>query len=554
MAKYEIPQIGTRPPIGKNEVLLVANGDLRQSANKACWPAQESLEKKLGAAFAAEGFKLRRAHSYNPDLGHGFIYSQRMGMDVFSELDLDAPLVVAESVWQYSHHLLPGLQHHRGPILTVANWSGQWPGLVGLLNLNGCLFKSGVQFSSLWSQDFDDDFFLRGIRQWLLEHRVSQDSRHLHPVDLARLPNQEVALGLDLARLLKSRKAIIGVFDEGCMGMYNAIVEDHLLNPTGVYKERLSQSALVAAMRRVSQDEAQEIRNWLNLRGMEFRTGPHDDTDLTDAQILEQCKMYIAAVRIADEFSCDAIGIQYQQGLKDLTPASDLVEGLLNNVERPPVFGEAGARKGRELYPGQPLPHFNEVDECAGLDSLVTNWVWNSLQIDPATTLHDVRWGEHYAGSEFDDFVWLFQISGACPASHLIGGYRGAISERQPPMYFHLGGGTLKGVCKPGIIVWSRVFVEGGCLHADLGLADVIQLPAAETERRWQSVTRQWPIMHVRFRDISRDQFMARHRANHLNVAYAPDSETSEKAIAAKAAMMAEMGIQVHFCGTTPWT
>ncbi len=73
--------------------------------------------------------------------------------------------------------------------------------------------------------------------------------------------------------------------------------------------------------------------------------------------------MYIAAMRIADEFGCDAIGIQYQQGLKDLAPASDLVEGLLNNVERPPVFDA----NGRELYAGRPLPHFNEVDECAGL-------------------------------------------------------------------------------------------------------------------------------------------------------------------------------------------
>ncbi len=47
--------------------------------------------------------------------------------------------------------------------------------------------------------------------------------------------------------------------------------------------------------------------------------------------------MYIAAVRIADDFGCDAIGIQYQQGLKDLLPASDLVEGTLNNADRPPV-------------------------------------------------------------------------------------------------------------------------------------------------------------------------------------------------------------------------
>ena len=57
-------------------------------------------------------------------------------------------------------------------------------------------------------------------------------------------------MGASLARNLKAHKAILGVFDEGCMGMYNAIIEDYLLNPTGVYKERLSQSALVAAMAR----------------------------------------------------------------------------------------------------------------------------------------------------------------------------------------------------------------------------------------------------------------------------------------------------------------
>ena len=72
----------------------------------------------------------------------------------------DAPLVVVEAVWQYSHHLLHGLYTHRGPILTVANWSGQWPGLVGMLNLNASLTKAGVAYSTLWSEDFTDEFFL----------------------------------------------------------------------------------------------------------------------------------------------------------------------------------------------------------------------------------------------------------------------------------------------------------------------------------------------------------------------------------------------------------
>jgi L-fucose isomerase-like protein len=550
MSSYIFPEIEEPSAVGSGEAVLVANGDLRQAANRVCWSAQADMEAQLTAAFAAEGITLRRAHPYDPELQHGFIYNQRMGMDVFSTIHPDARLVVAESVWQYSNHLLPGLEHHRGPILTVANWSGQWPGLVGMLNLNGCLWKAGVKFSTLWSENFDDDFFLQGLRQWLNEGYIPHNRAHVQDLDASLLPRVEAELGIALAHELSSRKAIMGVFDEGCMGMYNAIVEDNLLNPTGVYKERLSQAALVAAMREVTDDEAQQVRQWLDVSGVRFCTGPGEEIDLTDRQVLEQCKMYIAAMRIADEFRCDAIGIQYQQGLKDMAPASDLVEGLLNNTERPPVF----ECSGRELYPGQPLPHFNEVDECAGLDAIITNRVWKAMHLDPATTLHDVRWGEHYSADGVNDFVWLFQISGASPASHFIGGYRGAISERQPPMYFRLGGGTLKGICKPGPIVWSRVFVEGSGLHADIGLADVVTLPASETERRWKSVTPQWPIMHVRLRGITRDQFMARHHANHVNVTYAPDSQTAESALAAKAAMMAEMGIQVHLCGTTPWS
>src|SRR5437763_4296813 len=150
-------------------------------------------------------------------------------------------------------------------------------------------------------------------------------------------------------------------------------------------------------MRTVPEDEAKAVRAWLDSKGLQFKTGPNPETDLTDDQILDQCRMYIAALRIADDFGCDTIGIQYQQGLKDLAPASDLAEGLLNNVERPPVRARDN---GRVLYDGRALPHFNEVDECSGLDALVTNRVWMALGFDPETTLHDLRYGEAW-GADF---------------------------------------------------------------------------------------------------------------------------------------------------------
>src|SRR5207249_1210848 len=317
-------------------------------------------------------------------------------------------------------------------------------------------------------------YFKSGLRQWLSSGHLSHDQRHVQDLDLVKLPAADEEFGRRVAGQFKQRKAIMGVFDEGCMGMFNAIIPDELLHPTGLFKERLSQSTLFAAMQQVKEGEARQVLDWLLKKGMKFQWGQCEETELTEAQTLQQCKMYVAAVRLADGFGCSAIGIQYQQGLKDLSPASDLVEGLLNNVDRPPV---KDSKSGRVLFGGQALPHFNEVDECAGLDGLVTNRLWRELGFAPENTLHDLRWGQHYRGEGINDYVWVFLISGAAPPAHFIGAYRGATSERQPPMYFRLGGGTIKGISKPGHLVWSRVFIMDGRLHGDLGVAQVVKLP-----------------------------------------------------------------------------
>ncbi|MFO1477310.1 MAG: L-fucose/L-arabinose isomerase family protein [Verrucomicrobiota bacterium] len=536
----------TSTPLKSRQVYLMASGDLRLSANQKCWPAQAQMESILVKALKAEGWTAVRAHAVDKVKKHGFIDSQRMGMEVFRSMDPEAPLIVAESVWQYSHHVLAGLSTHRGPILTVANWSGTWPGLVGMLNLNGSMTKAGIRYSTLWSEKFTDAKFKDGLRQWLRTGAVSHDQSQVRDFNLVRVPAEDEALGRDAGRRFRSRKAILGVFDEGCMGMFNAIIPDELLHPTGVFKERLSQSSLVAAMRQVSDAEARAVLDWYLKKGVKFDWGRDEATELTREQTLDQCRMYVAAVRIAADFGCDAIGIQYQQGLKDMAPASDLVEGTLNNVDRPPVKDPV---TGRELYRGEALPHFNEVDECAGLDGLVTYRLWRELGFDPENTLHDLRWADWDKSGTTKEYVWVFEISGAVPPAHLTGGWKGVTSERQPPMYFRLGGGTIKGVSKPGAVVWSRIFVMDGKLHCDLGVAKSIALPRKETERRWRDTTPQWPIMHAVLEGVTRDQMMARHKSNHIQVVYAPNERQAHRACRIKAAMLAELGIEVHFCG-----
>ena len=535
------------------DIILIANGDLRTSANQKCEEAQQAMEALLIKAVEKEGRKIRRGHGFDAKKGHSFIDSQKYGMEVFRNIPKDAPIIVAEAVWQYSHHLLQGLLTHQGPILTVANWSGTWPGLVGMLNLNGSLTKAGVKYSTLWSDDFSDEVFLKGLRSWLTTGSVSHATPHVKAYEQAGVPADAEKLGTEFAKKFRDHKEIMGVFDEGCMGMYNAIIPDELIHKTGVFKERLSQSALYAKMLTVKDEEARKVYQWLLDRGMTFKFGPSEEEDLTENQVLQQCKMYIAAVRIAAEFGCATIGIQYQQGLKDLAPASDLVEGLLNNVERPPVYDE---ETGAELFAGEALPHFNEVDECSGLDGLITYKLWRQLGFAPENTLHDLRWGRHYTGpggknlsETLDAYVWVFLISGAAPPAHFIGGFKGTSSERQPSMYFRLGGGTVKGVSKPGWIVWSRIFVDGGELCYDTGLGEIVELPQAETEDRWKLSTPQWPIMHTILPGISRDEMMARHKANHIQVVYAPDKEGAKKGLYAKAAAMRELGMKVAICG-----
>ncbi len=524
-------------------IFLAASGDARLSANQLCWPTQAAMEAELTAALSTLGATVFRLHPFDKDSGHGFLDSQKRCLEVFRGIDKDTPLVVAESVWQYSHHILAGLLGHRGPILTIANWSGQWPGLVGLLNLNGCLIKAGVPFSTLWAESFSDEVVRSKLREWLETGKIIHDLSHCHPYITGEASSEK--LGRELASTLRERRAILGIFDEGCMGMYNAIIPEELLFPMGIFKERLSQSALLHGMGLVTGAEAEAVFEWLKGRGFHFHFGSVAATDLTREQVIAQCRMYVAACRIGDAFGCDAIGIQYQLGLVHSCPASDLVEGLLNNCDRPPVTRADGSN----IREGRTYPHFNEVDECAGLDALFIQEVHRALNQPLETTLHDLRWGDVDASGSTEDYVWVLEISGAAPPAHHIGGFAGSHGYRQPAMYFPLGGATCSGIAKPGEIVWSRIFVTPDGLNMDIGLGQVVALPESESLRRLEATTREWPIMHAIFQGVSRDQMMARHAANHVQVVYANDATSARDCLLARSAMATELGISVTVCG-----
>lgn len=62
-------------------------------------------------------------------------------------------------------------------------------------------------------------------------------------------------------------------------------MHSQVLHRCGVFKERLSQSALYDALTQVPAAEADAARRWLDERGMRFLTGPNEATDLTDSPV-----------------------------------------------------------------------------------------------------------------------------------------------------------------------------------------------------------------------------------------------------------------------------
>ena len=147
-------------------------------------------------------------------------------------------------------------------------------------------------------------------------------------------------------------------------------------------------------------------------------------------------------------------------------------------------------------------------------------------------------------------FVWMLEISGSVPPAHFARGYAEAVSERQPPMYFRLGGGTIKGISKPGAVVWSRIYVEAGKSQGRYGHGQIRGF-AAGGDRA--ALADHHAAMADDAHGASRHQPRPVHGAALLQPypggVCAGCGTGAAKALSVKAAMFSEMGIAVNFCG-----
>ncbi|MDX9972056.1 MAG: hypothetical protein RBU21_03595 [FCB group bacterium] len=496
-----------------DKVYLISNGDFRESASVVCWPKQEETIKEVKKAFAKLGVKTEVLPEYDSKRKHGFITRQADGAKILSKIDPDAPVVVLLSIWAYSHHICNPLIAHRGPILLLANFDGTWPGLVALLNHTASLDRLNKKHSRLWSEGFTKDAaFMKQLETWVKTGSVSHDESHVTNAAELKVTSAADKFGRDLAAEIIREKRIMGQFDPGCMGMMNAVINPAKLGAIGMPVEYLNQSDLVAEMNLVSDEEAQQNLDWLLKKGTFFDWGPDPGKKLTHAQVMSQMKMYSAAARYVTRYGLSAIGIPYQLGLVRCVPASDLVEGMLNNADRPPV---RDPETGKVIEKGKPIVHFNEGDMGAGIPQRLMYDIYERKGMPSETTLHDIRWGREYDGK----FVWVFLISGAAPPAHF-GGWNKTNVYRQAAMYFPLGGGTCSGVSKPGTITWARFYEAFGEIGMDCGTGEVLEMPDAEVKERLKATCEVWPIANVHIPGYGRDELMSTHMSNHITIGY----------------------------------
>ncbi|WP_300001491.1 signal transduction protein [uncultured Cedecea sp.] len=542
MLQVNLPELPVKYHAAENEILLVANADLREPANVTCWPVQKQFEDKLAVALEKLGYNLKRAHEINQSRGHGFISSQREGSDIFSEIDPDAPVIVLLTAWQYSHHIAPSLRHHRGPVLLLANFDGTWPGLVGMLCMAGTMTSLGKNYSRLWSANFDDEFFENGLATWLrygsLQHDLSylKDIPATHPV----MATEAGTVGRQVGEFILRKKEIIGLFDTFCMGMINGVFPQQAMVNIGMPIESLSQSALLVEMNKVPQELREECLSWYESQGMTFMFGEDGKTELTREQVLGQCAMMIAMARFVKRFGLSAVGVQYQQGLKDCCPASDFAEGAIGSTARFPIPDE----NGEIIWPDAPIPCINEVDMGTAIPQTMLWRLLTTLGLPAETTLHDVRWGSEYNGT----FYWDMEISGAVPFEHLKGGIKGATGYRQPAMFFPFGGSTIAGQSKAGRLVWARAHYEGTDVIMHIGTGTAVELPEAEFERRRRGTNYEWPLLNCILDGVTRDDLMAGHQSNHVTLAYV-DEDKLEFVLQAFVAQALTQGIRVKVAG-----
>jgi L-fucose isomerase-like protein len=477
-------------------IALFWPGDGRDLPNELALPNVAQATRQMEAALR----KLGR----EPYLVDGFLTKPHHAIEKLGPVR--DPLIGICVHWFYGPHTTEGVVGKDNPLLLASNFSGQWPGLVGLLNTGACLESLGRKFSRVWTDAPDwtaDDVFMTRLEEWCRTGRIVYSEDGL--AYAASVSQAAAALAGRVAQQFHDRRALILMLGDTSMGMINGYFGPRLLNRHGFTEHKVDQAWIIHRGHSIAGTRVDAALAFVKSHGVTFHWGETGVEDFTEEATREQLRDYLAVLDLVNEYKADCVGWQYQLGLLPLRPPSDFAEGLFNSVCRPESNGDL-------------IICSTEADQGNAVPMEMMKRLLAAKGLHQAVMFHDVRWGGEHDGR----FVWVLLNSGSCGAyafNHDPGTLTGTHSYRQPKAYFPVPGGTFAGESLPGKMTWSRCYIKDAALWMDIGRGEVVKLPAAKRDEWWEGTTRQWPFMAADL-GVSRDTLMAHYLSNHIAVAY----------------------------------
>ncbi len=502
----------------KQRIALFWPGDGRDVPNQLALPSMTEATGQLEAALRKLGREPWRIEGFLTKPHHAI---EKLG-------PVQDPMIGVCVHWFYGPHTTEGVVGKDNPLLLASNFSGQWPGLVGLLNTGACLTSLGREFSRVWTDAADwtaDDAFMARLEEWCTSGKIVYGEEEI-ATDVSVSP-EAAALAARVAQGFQDRRALILMLGDTSMGMINGYFGPRLLNRHGFTEHKIDQAWIIDRGRGIAEARMDDALAFVKDRGVNFHWGEEGGTDFTEGATREQLRDYLAVLDMIDEYKADCLGWQYQLGLLPLRPPSDFAEGLFNSTCRPESNGDTVATA-------------TEADQGNAVPMEMMKRLLAAKGLHQAVMFHDVRWGGEHDGR----FVWVLLNSGSCGAyafNHDPDTLAGVHSYRQPAGYFPVPGGTFAGESLAGDVTWSRCYIRDDVLWMDIGRGEVVQLPPAKRDAWWEGTTRQWPFMSADL-GVTRDTIMAHYESNHIAVAY---GDVFEEMVA----LSREMGFRVRILG-----
>ncbi len=471
-------------------------GDYRPRPNELALPLVEASTRQLERALD----RLGRRHRRVPGLltkPHESI--ERLG-------PIDEPLIGVYAHWVYGPHTTDGVVGKDSPLLLASNFSGTWPGLVGLLNTAACLESGDRRASRAWTDAADwsrDEVFMERLAAWCAQGEGRYPTRALR--EPPATPAGAAALAATVHEEFRRRRALVLMLGDTSMGMINGYLGPRWLNRVGFAEHKVDQAWIIERGRDIDERRIDDALAFVRDRGVSFHYGIEGAHDYDVNATREQLRDYLAVLDLVDEFRADCIGWQYQLGLIRARAPSDFAEGLFNSTCRPESNGAT-------------IVDATEADQGNVLPMEMMKRLLKARGLHQAVFFHDIRWGGEHEGR----FLWVLLNSGSSGAyafNHDPDSLRGVHSFRQPSTYFPVPGGTFAGESLPGDVTWSRAYLCGGELWMDIGRGSVVELPREKRDAWWHGTTREWPFMAADI-GLSKQSLMMTYMSNHIAVAY----------------------------------